>query len=63
MEVTKNKQNPVLTKFRVEGILCRGNSVDTQVHILLKKTFKSVFTINISLFFFFKNALADFRDF
>ncbi len=54
------RQNSVSTAFRYDGgIPCRRNSVDTQVYILLKKTFKSVFTVNICYFFFFKNALAE----
>jgi hypothetical protein len=48
-------------EFRVKGgvqcrggIPCRGgNSVDTQLYILLKKTLKSVFIINIDVFSFF----------
>ncbi len=58
--------NSVSTEFRVDGgIPCRRNSVDNQVYILLKKTLKSVFTVNICFFFFQKcvSGLADFRDF
>jgi hypothetical protein len=29
--------NSVSTEFRVNGILCRRNSVDTQLYILLKQ--------------------------
>ncbi len=48
--------NSVSTReFRFdEGIPCRQNSVDTQVCILLKKTLKSVFNINICFFFYSK---------
>jgi hypothetical protein len=53
-------------EFRVDGgISCRRNSVDTQLYILLKKTLKSVFTINICVFCFFQkcfSGLADFLD-
>jgi hypothetical protein len=49
------RQNLVSTEFRFdEGILCERNPVETQVYILLKKTLKSVFTINICFFFFSK---------
>ncbi len=47
-------------EFRVDGIPWTH-----QLYILLKKTFKSVFTINIGFFRFFQkcfSGLADFRD-
>ncbi len=48
----------VMGEFRVDGgIPCRRNSVDTQLYILLKKTLKSVFTINVCVFLFFSKML------
>jgi hypothetical protein len=60
------RRNSVSTEFRFDGgIPCQRNSMETQGYIMLKKTLKSVFTINICFFSFLKcvSELADFRDF